>query len=124
MSLFSTTLYLSSKTKPQARVADDGVFVLNLLTYAPIHGRIRDAWRLLFAGPQAQAWWQAHGADLVPGAELLVDVDLVRPFDASGRASGAEIHAAISNIVVTHVPGQREAYAAQQCAIHADFAAY
>jgi hypothetical protein len=124
MSLFTQTLYLSAKTKPQARVADDGVFVLTLLTYAPIHGRIRDAWRLLWAGPAAQAWWQQHGADLVPGAAVLVDVDLVRPFDASGRASGAEIHAAISAIVVTHVPGQRAAYAAAQCAIHCDFAAY
>ena len=124
MSLFTQTLYLSAKTKPQARVADDGVFVLTLLTYAPIHGRIRDAWRLLWAGPAAQAWWSQNGADLQPGAALLVDVDLVRPFDASGRASGAEIHAAISAITVTHVPGQREAYAAQQCAIHCDFAAY
>lgn len=124
MSLFTQTLYLSAKTKPQARVADDGVFVLTLLTYAPIHGRIRDAWRLLWAGPQAQVWWQQHGADLVPGAELLVNVDLVRPFDASGRASGAEIHAAISAITVTHVPGQREAYAAAQVATHCDFAAY
>ena len=124
MSLFTQTLYLSAKTRPQARVADDGIFMLQLLAYNPIRSGVRDAWRLLWAGADAQAWWQAHGADLVPGAELSVDVDLVRPFDARGRASGAEIHAAISNIVVTHVPGQRAAYAAQQCGIHADFAAY
>jgi hypothetical protein len=37
---------------------------------------------------------------LVPGAELLADVDLVRPFDARGRASSAEIHAAVSAIYI------------------------
>lgn len=123
MSLFTQTLYLAAKTKPQARVADDGVFVLTLLTFAPISGRVRDAWRLIWAGAAAQAWWQQHGAGLVPGAELLVDVDLVRPFDAGGRASGAEIHAAISAIAVTHVPGSGHTHAAQHCANHADFAA-
>jgi len=122
MSLFTKTLYMASKTKPLARVADDGVFVLTLLTYAPIHGRIRDPWRLMWAGADAQAWWRQHGADLVPGAELVAYVDQVRPFDASGRASGAEIRAAISAIVITHTPGKAQAYAQAQCAIHADFA--
>lgn len=124
MSLFVQTLYLSAKTKPLVRVADDGIFMLQLLAYNPIRAGVRDAWRVLWAGPAAQAWWQAHGADLVPGSELLVDVDLVRPFDARGRASGAEIHAAISALVVTHTPGQRAAYAQAQCAIHADLSAY
>jgi hypothetical protein len=100
MSLFTQTLYLSSKTRPLARVADDGVFVLSVLAYNPIRNGVRDAWRLLWAGTAAQAWWQEHGADLVPGAELLADVDLVRPFDARGRASSAEIHAAVSAIYI------------------------
>jgi hypothetical protein len=42
MSLFTQTLYLSSKTRPLARVADDGVFVLSVLAYNPIRNGVRD----------------------------------------------------------------------------------
>ena len=114
MSPFTQTLYLALETKPQARVASDGLFVLTLLTYAPIHGRIRDAWRVLWAGTAAQAWWQQHGAGLVPGIGLLVDVNLVRPFGAHGRSGGAEIYAEAAAITIMQVPGKARAYAAQQ----------
>ena len=121
-----TRLYLANKTKPVARVAADGVFGLTLLTCRTRDGRGRDAWLLRWSGPQAQAFWQQDGTDLVPGAELLADVDYtsLRPFSVGGRIGGAEIHAEVAAIVVTHVPGQRAAYAAAQCAIHCDFAAY
>ena len=91
-------LYLADKTKPVARVADDGTFVLTLLTYAPIYADIKDAWRLIFAGQAAYDFWRRHANDLVPGVQLLIGVDLVRPFHIHARHSGAEIHAAVSSI--------------------------
>lgn len=100
MSLFTQTLYLANKTKPLAKVADDGTFVLTLLAYNPIKTHCKDPWRLLWAGQAAQDWWQRHSADLVPGVQLLAGVDQVRPFDGSGRQSGAEIHAAVSQIEI------------------------
>ena len=101
MSLFTQTLYLAKKTKPLAKVADDGTFVLTLLAYNPIKSHTKDPWRLLWAGQAAQDWWQHHAADLVPGVQLLAGVDLVRPFDAGGRQFGAEIHAAVSTIHIS-----------------------
>lgn len=100
MSQFSQTLYLARKTKPQATVASDGTFVLTLLAYNPIHSCARDPWRLIWCGPAAQSWWAQHAASLVPGVQLVAMVDLVRPYDAAGRCSGAEIHAAISSMDV------------------------
>lgn len=75
-----------------------------------------DAWLLRWHGPQAQAFWTQSATDMVPGAELLVDVDFdsLRPFSVGGRIGGAEIHAEATAIVVTHVPGKARAYAAQQ----------
>jgi len=100
MSLFTMPLYLADKTKPVARVADDGTFVLTLLTYAPIYADIKDAWCLIFTGRAAYDFWHCHAADLVPGVQLLVGVDLVRPFHIHAGHSGAEIHAAVSNIEI------------------------
>lgn len=100
MSLFTMPLFLDDKSAPVAGVADDGTFVLTLLTYAPIYADIKDAWRLIFAGQAAHDFWQRHAADLVPGVQMLAGVDLVRPFDAPGRASGSEIHATVSSIEV------------------------
>lgn len=126
MKIVPTTLYLANKTKPVAKAASDGTFGLTLLACKPAKSRGRDAWLLRWSGPQAQAFWTRSGIDMVPGAELLVDVDFdtLRPFSVGGRIGGAEIHAEATAIVVTNVPGQRAAYAAQQCAIHCDLSAY
>lgn len=101
MSLFTQTLYLAAKTKPLAKVADDGTFLLTLLAYNPIKTHTKDPWRLLWAGQAAFDFWRRNAAHLVPGVQLLVGVDLVRPFDGTGRQSGAEIHAAVSQIHIT-----------------------
>ena len=100
MSMPDPILYLANKTRPVAKVADDGTFVLTMLAYHPIRTHCKDAWRLLWAGQAAQEFWQHHAADLVPGVQIIPSVDLVRPFDAGGRQSGAEIHAAVSAIQV------------------------
>lgn len=100
MTQFTQTLYLANKTKPQAKSAADGTFVLTLLAYNPVTSHAKDPWRLIWAGPGAQRWWAQNAASLAPGVQLVVAVDLVRPFDAAGRCSGAEIHAAISSMYV------------------------
>jgi len=92
-------LFLDSKARPVATVATDGTFVLTMLAYAPIYTDIKDAWLLIWTGQAAQAWWEQHAADLVPGVMLLAGVDLVRPF-YSGGLFGAEIHAAVSSIQI------------------------
>lgn len=107
MSLFTMPLFLDDQSAPVAGVADDGTFVLTLLTYAPIYADIKDAWRLIFAGQAAHDFWQRHANDLVPGVQLLAGVDLVRPFHIHTRHSGAEIHAAVSAIQIN--PFQPEA---------------
>lgn len=111
MSLFNQTLYLAAKTKPQAVAALDGTFVLTLLAYNPVTSHSRDPWRLIWAGEAARTWWAQHSASLVPGVQVVAAIDQVRPFDAAGRYSGAEIHAAVSSMYVnplkTMSPGAR-----------------
>jgi len=105
MSMPDPILYLANKTKPLAKVADDGTFVLTLLAYHPVRKHCKDAWRLLWAGQSAQEFWQNHSADLVPGVQIIPSVELVRPFDAAGRQCGAEIHAAVSAIKIIPIKG-------------------
>ena len=100
MSPLHITLYLASKTKPTAKAASDGTFVLTLLAYNPVSSHSKDPWRLIWAGEAARHWWAQHAASLVPGVQIVAAIDLVRPFAAPGRSFGAEIHAAVSSMYV------------------------
>ena len=101
MSMPDPILYLAAKTKPLARVAADGTFVLTLLAFRPVKAHCKHPWRLMWSGPAAQEFWSRCGAKLVPGVQLVPSIaEPVAPFDAGGRLGGAEIHAVVSAIQI------------------------
>ena len=61
------TLYLG-KARPVADTAPDGEFRLTLLLIDNLGGNEKESYRVRWSGPQAQAFWQARSAELVPGA--------------------------------------------------------
>lgn len=77
------TLYLR-KIRPIARTDDSGEFRLELalvdnLGRNPHTGREeKEAYRVLWAGPEAQAFWQAHQTDLTTGTPLRVELQRLR----------------------------------------------
>lgn len=78
-----------ARMRPQASTTPAGVFQLDMLTHERQGQHQVEPWRLLWAGPEAQAFWQAHGAALQPGTPLAVQVHRMRAH-VTGR-SGAEI---------------------------------
>lgn len=71
------TLFLS-KTPPLATVATDGTFNLTMLAYDRLGPLKVEAWRVIFAGPVAQAFWKAYKDNLKPGAAIYVELESIR----------------------------------------------
>lgn len=92
------TLYLSRKTKPRATTAADGVFALTLLAFDRQGPHTVEAYRLVWSGPGALAFWQARSAELQPGVGLAVELTRVRAFTPPGKHSGAEINAHVNSL--------------------------
>lgn len=89
------TLYIS-KTRPLATTAADGVFQLQLFTVDRIDVHMAERWVLMLKGAAARDFWEAHQAQLVPGAGIEVTTDRMRSFVLRGCAP--EIHARASSI--------------------------
>lgn len=78
-----------ARMRAQAQVSATGVFQLAIAAQERQGQHQVEPWRLLWAGPEAQAFWQAHGPALQPGTPLAVQVHRMRAH-VTGRA-GAEI---------------------------------
>lgn len=92
------TLYLG-KTKPIATTVANGDFCLQLLLMDRQGPMAVEAWRVIYTGPAARAFWQQHGAELVPGVALEITADRIRAHEA-GRFGAAEIHAHVANLAL------------------------
>jgi len=94
MGTYQTTLF-QAREKPLATRTSTGTYQLQLLAMEPLETGLREAWRLHWTGPQAQAWYEAHRADLQPGQPLAVHVTRLR---ALAGPRGPEIHARVLSL--------------------------
>lgn len=91
------TVYLS-KAKPLATHAADGTFALTLSVIDSMGAYKKEPWTLHYAGPAAQAFWDANQTELTPGQPLYVWANHIRVY-ASARVPG--IDASVEQISVT-----------------------
>jgi len=113
-------LYLS-RTTPVAQVANDGKFVLTLLAYDRQGSHHVYPWRLVWAGREAQTFWDVHRAHLQPGTPLRVDLTQLRLVDGKGRNCGAETLACVNSLylpVIAANPHQKN-HTKNACSPHA-----
>lgn len=92
------TLYLSRKTKPRGMHAKDGEFALTLLAFDRQGPHTVEAYRLVWCGPGALAFWTTRAAELQPGVPMAVELTRVRAFTQPGKHSGAEINAHVNSL--------------------------
>jgi len=92
------TLYLC-RPAPTARQAADGTFQLLLTAVDRIGPQRVEGWVLVWAGPEASAFWQRHRAALTPGQPLRVAANHLRSL-TSGRYGAPEIHAHLVDIAL------------------------
>lgn len=70
-------VYLS-KQPPVAGVVASGQFQLQMLAMDTISSRAKEPWRLIWTGPEAQAFWAEHCNTLAPGDALNVTCEKAR----------------------------------------------
>lgn len=87
----ATGMLFLSKTRPSVQQAADGTFALQIYAVDRIGAHQVEPWVVLWAGAEAAAWWDAHRAQLVPGAAITVHTTRLRSHIV-GRAM-PEIHA-------------------------------
>lgn len=90
------TLYLAQQ-RQQAGTTRGGAFQVLLLCFDRIGPHRVEPWRLLWAGDEARAWWQAHGAALRPGQPLTVQAQGMRTHVLHGRC---EVHASVTALAL------------------------
>ena len=102
------TLYLG-KPRPVADTAPDGEFRLTLLLIDNLGGNEKESYRVRWSGPQAQAFWQARSAELVPGAIVHAELERIRATAGATYPPIAELRARVVRleIVPKRLPGER-----------------
>ena len=102
------TLYLG-KARPVADTAPDGEFRLTLLLIDNLGGNEKESYRVRWSGPQAQAFWQARSAELVPGAIVHAELERIRATAGATYPPIAELRARVVQleIVPKRLPGER-----------------
>ena len=98
-----TGLLFLSKTRPLAGMASDGAFQLQLFALDRIGPHQVEPWRLLWAGPEAQRFYQQHGS-AGPGAGTALRVQCTSARAHQGGRVGAEI---VAHIVTCEIALQR-----------------
>lgn len=93
------TLFLS-RTKPQATQAKDGSMALTLLALDRIGPLQVEPYLITWTGPQAQAFWELHHAELVPGVPLQVELEALRMHTETGRHTVGKLVAAVKSLQV------------------------
>lgn len=91
------TLYLSKQT-PVGAVASDGKFVLQMLAYDRQAYRQVEAWRLLWVGADAQAFFESHRQHLTPGVPVQISAHKLCVLSSAGRHAAPEIQAQVTSL--------------------------
>jgi hypothetical protein len=82
------------KTRATGIKAGDGNFVATLPVIDAWGTHNREPWTLVWAGEQAQAWWDREGRTLQPGDALQVELERARAHSVGrGWDAKTEIHA-------------------------------
>lgn len=112
------TLFMS-KTRPEIGLAD-GAFALTLLLLDNLGAAGKEAYRVRWTGPQAQAFWQAHQGDLVPGAVLRVELEHLRAHVGAIHPPMPELRARVisAEICPKRPPAVREKLSKQEQPAH------
>lgn len=97
MNTYTGTLYLPKHGRPTTSTTAAGFQLL-----LPLRDRLGpmrvEPWLAVWTGPEAQAFWQAHQADLEPGTPLAVTLTHLRPHGTAGKYREApEIHAQVAS---------------------------
>lgn len=88
------TLFLA-RARPVVDSGSDGEFRLTLAVIDNLGGGRVEGYRVTWAGPEARAFWDAHRADLVPGAALDAELTQLRQHMGSARPPMPELHARV-----------------------------
>ena len=100
--------------KPVASLAKDGSFQLTLRAMDRFthhgHGRsITESWLLLYSGPAAQLWWQAHQTQLQPGQPLHVRLSRIRALQSNRSALPPELTATVEHLALAPLAAHMQA---------------
>ncbi|WP_343593792.1 hypothetical protein [Paracidovorax wautersii] len=96
------TLFLS-KTKPEI-TTHEGQFALVLLLMDNLGKQGLEPYRVRWLGPEAEAFWHAHQADMTPGAVLDVDLTHVRAVSGATRPPMPELRARVVRMTLRPRP--------------------
>lgn len=106
----ATGILFIGNTRPLASTAADGTFQLTLLAMDRIAPHKVEPWRITWAGPQAQAFWEQHQAALQSGQPISVQAHGIRTFTTTGKFARTETHANVTALALaprytpTHSP--------------------
>jgi len=100
------TLYLSKSALARASFSAAGGFSITCRAFDRSEPSAVEPWVLVFCGDAALAFWAAHQADMVAGAQVQIVASRVVCQQAKGKNS-AEIKATVTAMQVNHVPGAR-----------------
>lgn len=113
MSTPVTVSGLFFRTRMPARVTRtaSGTFQLTLPVVNDQGQFRKESWMLIWAGPDAEAFWDAHSDELPAGQPLRVRAENPRAFLTGGRT---EIHASVLDIELAPVAPSWTAHLAAQ----------
>lgn len=97
-------------TKPVADRNDAGDFQLTLLLIDNLGHLGKEAYRVRWTGPEANAFWSAHRDDLVPGAIVYVELTHLRAHVGTTRPPLPELRARVAR--ATYCPRRQHHTAA------------
>ncbi len=120
MPLQHTGLLFLSATKPDARTDADG-FALTLRALDVLGARAKEPYVLTWRGPEAQAFWQQHQADLQPGAVIDVALTHVRAAAGTTRPVMPVLEARVQRLALCpkRPAGERSQLSNQEQTAHA-----
>lgn len=93
------TMYLA-KAKPVADKAADGTFQLTLALVDNMGDGRKEGYRVRWDGPAAQAFWDAHRAELLPGAICRVELSHLRQHMGSAYPYVPELRARVVSLEI------------------------
>lgn len=109
------TMYLA-KAKPIADKAADGTFQLTLALVDNQGENRKEGYRVRWEGPAAQAFWDAHRAELLPGAICRVELSHLRQHMGSAYPFAPELRARVVSLEICpkRSPAEREQLSNQE----------
>lgn len=109
------TMYLA-KAKPVADKAADGTFQLTLALVDNLGDGRKEGYRVRWKGPAAQAFWDTHRAELLPGAICRVELSHLSQHMGATYPYAPELHARVVSLEICpkRSPAEREQLSNQE----------